>query len=123
LTPSNYTNDLQVLHSSVDPVTATSVRRLDPTKVVGAAIFVSGNLPPNDDRYRNPERHQVDLSLSKNFPIREGKFFQIRAEAQNAFNIRGFGNYQSQIGNANYGVITSAGNTPRQIQLSGRINF
>jgi hypothetical protein len=124
LTPSNYTSDSQVLHSAVDPVTATSIRRLDPTKVVGAQVFVSGTLPPNDDKYRNPERHQVDLSLSKNFALGEkGRFFQIRAEAQNAFNIRGFGNYQSQIGNANYGLITSAGNSPRQIQLSGRINF
>jgi hypothetical protein len=124
LTPSNYQNDSQVLHSPVDPITATSIRRLDPTKVVGAQIFVSGNLPPNDGKYRNPENHQVDLSLMKNFSFGEkGRYLQIRAEAQNAFNIRGFGTYTSQIGSANYGLITSAGNTPRQIQLSGRINF
>ena len=81
-------------------------------------------MPPNDGKYRNPENQQVDLSLMKNFSFGEkGRYLQIRAEAQNAFNIRGFGTYTSQIGSANYGLITSAGNTPRQIQLSGRINF
>ncbi len=123
LTPSNYTSDLQVLHSPVDPITADSIRRLDPTKVVGARIFVSGNLPPNDDTYRNPEYHQWDLSLMKNFAFGASRFVQVRAEAQNLFNIRGFGPYNSQIGNANYGLITAAGNGPRQIQLSARVNF
>ena len=123
LTPSNYTNDLQVLYSPVDPITPSTIRRLDPTKVVSARIFVSGNLPPNDDTYRNPARQQWDISLMKNFPFTEGRYVQIRAEAQNAFNFRGFGNYQSQIGNVAYGLITTAGNTPRQIQLSARINF
>ena len=84
---------------------------------------MSGDLPPNDDKYRNPEYHQWDLSLMKNFPFGGSRFVQIRAEAQNLFNIRGFGTYSSQIGNANYGLITAAGNGPRQIQLSARVNF
>jgi outer membrane receptor protein involved in Fe transport len=125
LTPTNYSSNAQVLHSAVDPITTSSVRRLDPNKVVGAQVFVSGNLPPTDAAYRNPHFEQWDLSLMKNFPIGDapGRFVQIRAEAQNAFNIRGFGNFQSSIGSANYGLITSAGNQPRQIQLSARINF
>ncbi len=91
-----------MLHSAVDPITTSSVRRLDPAKVVGAQVFVSGNLPPTDSAYRNSHFEQWDLSLMKNFPIGDapGRFVQIRAEAQNAFNIRGFGNYQSSIGSA-----------------------
>ena len=46
-----------------------------------------------------------------------------RAEAQNVFDIRGYGPVQSQIGNANYGLITTAGNLPRQIQMSARFVF
>jgi hypothetical protein len=121
LTSSNYTSDSQVLYSPVDPI--PSVRRLDPNKVVGAQAFISGNLPPTDGAYRNPPFFQMDLSLMKNFPVRENWYFQIRAEAQNAFNYRGFGNYNVSIGTANYGTITTAGNTPRQIQLSARFNF
>ena len=111
-----------VLHSAVDPVTASSIRYLDPTKVVGAQVFVSGNLPPNQDAYRNPSFQQADMSLMKNFRF-GARYLQIRAEAQNVLNIRGFGNVTSQIGSANYGLITSAGNAPRQVQMSARFVF
>ena len=123
LTPSNYANDKQVLYSPVDPITTSSIRRLDPTKVLGARSFISGDLPPNSNDYRNPGNYQMDISLMKNFKIREASYVQFRAEAQNAFNIRGFGAYNSQIGAVNYGLITAAGNVARQIQLSLRINF
>ena len=123
LTSTSFLDNKQVLYSPVDPVTSASIRRLDPTKVVGARVFVSGNLPPNDGAYRNPANHQWDLSLMKNFRFLESRVLQIRGEAQNAFNIRGFGPYNSQIGNVYYGLITAAGNQSRQIQLSARINF
>jgi hypothetical protein len=123
LTPAAYKSDQQVLYSPIDPITSSSIRRLDPTKVVGAEAFISGNLPPTDGAYRNPPFFQMDLSLMKNFPVRESWYFQIRGEAQNAFNFRGFGVYNTSIGTANYGLITTAGNTPRQIQLSARFNF
>ncbi len=123
LTSPNYSSDQQVLYSPVDPVTSSSTRRLDPTKVVGAQAFVSGNLPPTLGAYRNPPFFQMDLSLMKNFVVREGKYFQIRGEAQNAFNYRGFGAYNTNIGDPYYGLITTAGNIPRQIQLSARFNF
>jgi len=123
LTSSNYSDDKQALYSPVDPITASSIRRLDPTKVVGAQPFISGNLPPTDSAYCNPPLQQMDISLMKNFYFKESRYVQIRAEAQNAFNFRGFGPYNSQIGAASYGLITTAGNVSRQIQLSARINF
>jgi Carboxypeptidase regulatory-like domain len=122
LTPPNFTDPEQALHSPVDPITPDTIRRLDPTKVKGAAVFVSGNLPPNLDDYRNPSYHQADLSLMKNFHF-GARYLQIRAEAQNVLNIRGLGPYNSQIGNVNYGLITTAGNLPRQVQMSARFVF
>ena len=116
-------NDKQVLYSSVDPISSSSIRRLDPTKVVGAQAFISGNLPPTDGAYRNPPIQQMDISLMKNFYWTEARYFQIRAEGQNAFNFRGFGPYNVSIGTPNYGLITTAGNVSRQIQLSARFNF
>jgi hypothetical protein len=65
----------------------------------------------------------LDVSLQKNFRIREGIYFQFRAEGQNVLNICGFGPYNTSIGAPNYGLITTAGNVWRQIQLSARINF
>ena len=111
-----------MLTSPVTPITPDTIRRLDPTKVRGAAVFVSGNLPPNLDEYRNPAFHQTDLSLMKNFYF-GAKYLQIRGEAQNVLNIRGLGPYNAQIGNVNYGLITTAGNLPRQIQISMRFIF
>jgi Carboxypeptidase regulatory-like domain/TonB dependent receptor len=122
LTPPNFSDPEQVLTSPVTPVTADTIRRLDPTKVRGAAVFVSGNLPPNLDEYRNPSFHQADLSLMKNFRF-GAKYLQVRAEAQNFLDIRGLGPYNAQIGNVNYGLITTAGNLPRQVQLSARFVF
>jgi hypothetical protein len=95
-------------------------------------LFVLGNLPPNDSAYRNPSLYQMDMSLMKNFYFKEGRYLQIRAEAQNAFNIRGLGIYGASIGTNQYGLITpnvTVNNPsglylqPRQIQLSARINF
>src|SRR5439155_6453489 len=54
LTSPNYSDDKQVLYSPVDPISSSSIRRLDPTKVVNAEAFISGNLPPVDKTYRNP---------------------------------------------------------------------
>jgi hypothetical protein len=123
LTPGNFKNPEQALVSPVTPITSSTIRRLDPNKVVGARVFVSGNLPPNLDEYRNPAFQQWDLSLMKNFPLGGVRYLQFRAEAQNVLNLRGLGPYNSQIGNVNYGLITTAGNIPRQIQLSARVMF
>ena len=123
LISSNFTDFSQLLTSTITPVTSSTVRFLDPTKVKSAQSFVSGNLPPNDPAYRNPSFYQMDISLMKNFYFMETRYVQFRAEAQNVFNIRGLGNIQSQIGNTYYGLITTAGNTERLIQLSLRVNF
>jgi outer membrane receptor protein involved in Fe transport len=123
LTPSTFTDYTQLLTSTITPVTSSSVRFLDPAKVKTAQAFISGNLPPTDPAYRNPAFYQADISLMKNFYFMETRYAQFRLEMQNAFNIRGLGNVQSQIGNTYYGLITSAGNSPRQMQLSLRVNF
>jgi hypothetical protein len=56
-------------------------------------------------------------------PLREGRYFQIRGEAQKPSIFCGFGVYNTSIGTGNYGLITTAGNTPRRIQRSARFNF
>jgi hypothetical protein len=53
----------------------------------------------------------------------ENSFLQMRLEAENVFNIRGLGNYNTTFGDRNFGYITSAGNSPRRMQLSARIIF
>jgi hypothetical protein len=53
----------------------------------------------------------------------EKRFIQLRVEAINAFNIRGFGLYDSGEADAHFGLITSPGNVERHVQVSARIVF
>jgi hypothetical protein len=48
---------------------------------------------------------------------------QFRVETFNTFNRFQAGNPNTQVGNANYGVVTSQANNPRQVQLSLRVNY
>lgn len=72
-----------------------------------------------------PSYKDLDLSLSKSFPIRklgEGGQFQIRADATDFLNNPNFGEPNSSIGTSAAGVISTA-NTERQIQLGARLTF
>ncbi len=120
-----FSSNTQVLYGPLQGVTSASVGRFDKTKVSDAQVFTYGNLPSVYGGIRNPANTQTDASLMKRFAIsKEGRvFLQFRAEAQNVFNIRGFGTYNTKIGDPGFGLITSAGNTERHMQLSARIVF
>ena len=63
-----------------------------------------------------------DLSIQKNFRIREGMRFQLRGEFLNAFNRHMLGGISTSVTNAAFGQLTSVtGN--RQVQITGRIDF
>lgn len=70
-----------------------------------------------------PGRVNFDMSLMKNFPIREKAKLQFRAEAPNVFNTPQFGQPNASIGNVSAGVISSTVGTPRCIQLGLRMEF
>jgi hypothetical protein len=125
LSSSAYTSDQQLLYSSADArPTSSSVRRIDATKVTDAQPFTYGDLPTMYDAIRNPSFYQLNMALVKSFRLMgDGRFLQIRAEAENALNTRGYGDYNTKIGDEYFGLITSAGNSPRHIQLSARIVF
>jgi hypothetical protein len=102
---------------------AGRVGAFDSTKVKPAQYFVLGDVPGADPQLRHPGFTQTDLSLMKGFTLTESVRLQFRSEFQNAFNIRGYGPYNSTIGDLQFGLIRTAGNAPRQIQLSLRLLF
>jgi hypothetical protein len=119
----NYTGDSGALISPNMSATQ-GIGRFAANKMITAQNYTAGNLPAVDPSLRNPTFTQTDLSIMKNFYIHsEKRYLQIRAEGQNAFNIRGYGTYNNTLGNAFFGEITSAGNNPRQIQMSARFIF
>jgi len=89
------------------------------------ATFSYGTLPPVYANIRHPGNTNLDLSLMKKFPFTmEGnRYLQLRLEALNALNIRGLGPYNTTVGDANFGFITTAGNVERRAQVSARIIF
>jgi hypothetical protein len=123
-----YTGDSKSLVSpSMAPYAGVS--RFNANNMITAQNFVAGNLPVVDPSLRNPAFTQTDLSLMKNFTMgKESRYLQVRAEAQNAFNLRGWGQYNNTLGSPYFGLLTNQPGqpgvlTPRQIQLSARFIF
>ncbi len=127
LNNSGYGSDTTVLYGPRQPLPAPDVagsRRFDPSKVITAQSFTYGTLPADYGAIRQPSNFNTDLSLMKRFMLPgEGHFLQIRGEASNAFNIRGFGSYGTTVGADNFGIIQSAGNVERRMQISARLVF
>jgi hypothetical protein len=78
---------------------------------------------------RQPLKPLLDMSLFKQFIVREGVSFEIRGEFFNILNTPNYGGPSTTLGAANFGsaasasgVITQA-NDPRIGQLTARINF
>jgi len=82
--------------------------------------YTFGDLGRN--RLRTPGFWNLDTSLFRTFPIREGLRLEFRAEAFNIFNtvIYGFPN-ADMADTANFGKVLSTANSPRQLQLGAKI--
>jgi len=78
------------------------------------------------DILRGPRYVDVDLSLAKEFRIREGMNLEVRADAFNAFNHPQLALPNSTLGSPSAGQITNTtnfGGPDRVIQLGGRSRF
>jgi hypothetical protein len=81
-----------------------------------------GNVPSSCSYLRNPGSIGFDMAVMKNFPVTERVKFQLRAEAQNAFNHLTVGSPGNTQNSANFGYITANG-APRFIMVAGKIIF
>jgi hypothetical protein len=89
-------------------------------------LFTYGNIPPIFTGIRNPGSWNSNLSILKNFPIFSAdgsRYLQFRMEALNIFNHPGYGNYDANVSDGNFGLITGTANTSRQIQLALKFVF
>jgi hypothetical protein len=86
--------------------------------------FTLNTLGPYMNDVRQRVHPLVDLSLFKQFKLREALNFEIRGEFFNVLNTPNFGGPGTSPGSANYGVVTlTQANDPRLTQLTARINF
>jgi hypothetical protein len=96
-------------------------RWFDPTAFAVPAIYTFGNV--GRDTLFGPGRWNVDMSLFKDFHIREPLILQFRGEAFNVFNHPQFGQPNSAVGTPTAGTITSIVGNPRQMQVALRLQF
>lgn len=80
-------------------------------------------VPTTLDNLRHMPFQSVNLSVSKNFQVGEGKRLQLRAEALNAFNHPYFIDINVDPNNASFGLYNTQRNLPRDIQLGAKFTF
>jgi hypothetical protein len=87
--------------------------------------FTFGNAARNLPRTRTDGWNNLDLSLMKNFPIRERIRLQFRAESFNFTNTPTFGNPAANIDAGNFGTVTgfAANSRAREFQLALKLYF
>jgi hypothetical protein len=81
------------------------------------------NVPTTLDNLRHMPFTSVNLSLTKNFRLGEGKRLQIRGEAINAFNHPYFIDLSADPTNASFGLYSTQRNVPRDIQIGAKFTF
>ena len=81
------------------------------------------DIPTTLDNLRHMPFNSVQLSLTKNFKMGEGRNLQIRGEALNAFNHPYFIDLSADPTNAQFGLYSTQRNTPRDIQIGAKFTF
>ncbi len=70
-----------------------------------------------------PDLVDLDMSLFKNFPIKERAQFELRLETFNTLNHPSFSNPAATFTTASFGAIGSTSNINREIQIAGKFVF
>jgi hypothetical protein len=87
------------------------------------APYTLGDAPRALGSVRGPWSFTADLSVGKQFRIREEMNFEFRVEAKNAFNHPVFGTPNTNVGDDTFGSINYMAIGPRQVQLGFKFNF
>jgi hypothetical protein len=98
----------------------------NPTAAAGAFSPVTGLQSGSRDTLHGPHFSNLDLVVSKNFPIAGERYkLQFRAEAYNVFNHPNFGLPDTGVISGRFGVISGlAGTEPsRVMQFALRFDF
>jgi len=113
--------------TGASPVTSGSLEQrlndyINPAAFSTAPEFTFGDVGRTIDM-RGPGQANWDLSMFKNFTIKEVFKAQFRCEALNAFNTPLFYGPGVAFGSSSFGKITSQANFSRQMQLALRFSF
>jgi hypothetical protein len=93
------------------------LRYFDTSVFSQPAAFTFGNTQPSSPDLRAPGIRNWDLSIFKDFALRERLRLQFRAETFNSFNTVRFGGPNTSVTSNQFGQISSQANSPRQVQF------
>ena len=91
----------------------------------GNVVLALGTAPRYLPTVRGPYQPSENFGIFKRFGFGEGRFFEIRADAFNAFNRSGLGDPVTTVGDPSFGKIIDVQQQygPREIQVAARITF
>lgn len=74
---------------------------------------------------QSPASYNLDISLRRSFPLHmgEGKHITLEGDLYNVTNHTQFGGIGTVVGSSNFGQVSVQSNSPRDAQLSARIEF
>jgi hypothetical protein len=102
----------------------TSTPYLDKTAFVDPAAYTTGNIARSAPYgLFSPHNAGIDMSIRREFQVREHVRLALQADAFNINNAVHFGAPGTNIDSANFGTVTTMANQPRKLQFSGRITF
>jgi hypothetical protein len=91
---------------------------------VSPAAFTYGNTPRTlVHQIYGPSSYNQNLTLRRDFPIRETMRLTIQADTLNLFNWVNFANPNTTVTSSNFGYLTSQSNSPRIIQFGAKFTF
>ena len=97
---------------------------IDKNAFISPASFTYGNTPATGAYgLRNPHFANQDLSISRNFQIRENMRLAFGADVFNLLNSVRFGGIGTNITAANFGKVSSQINLPRVVQFRLKLQF
>ncbi len=105
------------------PISARLNRYFDTSQFTQPAPFTFGTTARTLPDVRAPGQQNIDLSLFKNFPIRERLNAQFRGEAFNLLNQVVFGSPNAVLSSGQFGVISGQANAPRTLQFALKLLF
>ncbi|HEY7293306.1 MAG TPA: carboxypeptidase regulatory-like domain-containing protein [Vicinamibacterales bacterium] len=114
--------------SGVDPTTPgdREVRFdgwINPNAYSLAAPFTFGNAPRTNPDLRTPDRNNIDLVVSKDFPLHNTIKGQIKIELLNLTNHVKTDGPEQRLGRSDFGLITTQAGFMRITQITFRVNF
>jgi hypothetical protein len=96
---------------------------LDPNGARNGGAYQLGTMPRVESVLRLNPYYNEDISIIKETPIRENVGLQLKLELLNAFNRHAFNLPDVTPTDSLFGVPTTTLGTPRNLQITGRINF